>query len=85
MDRKQKVKELIESYLVILYGVKKLYKKHEIEKSKQCILKLVEQVKKSCAYYDYNIKEEYLETSVFSNEFSVTYWEELKQEIENYE
>ena len=82
MDKKQKAKELIESYLFLIYGAKKSYKRLEFEIAKKCILKLCDESIKACAF-DRNISN--TSPEYFRDELFITYWEQLKQEIENYE
>lgn len=79
MEPKEKARELVERFEKIIISANA---DNWTNESKQCALIAVEEILKSCAYFDYKIKERFEDTAGIDDRCFSTYWQEVKSEIE---
>ena len=89
MTPKEKAKELVEKMMLYSYDKieNEIYPKYIVdnkikkELAKQCALIAVNEIINVCPYIDLKIRETEDQLSAFDFQF-VSYWQEVKQEIE---
>lgn len=82
MTPKEKAKELVNKFLkhnTVWIDDENYY--YSEKKSKQCALIAVDDIIRVCPYFDSKIRETDDQLSAFDFQF-VSYWQEVKQEIE---
>lgn len=75
MKPKLKANELFEKYYQI-------GKNHDFDYAKECVLLAVDEIILTCAFNDYKTKKYFEHCSDYNDTYFVTYWQEVRREIE---
>jgi hypothetical protein len=82
MTPKEKAKELVDNFIDKMFYLRDGYNAMEVfATAKQCALIAVDEIIKVCPYIDLKVRETEDQLSAFDFQF-VSYWKEVKQEIE---
>ncbi len=90
MTPKEKATELVQKFILYAYPFSagsgyltgELDAESQLKQAKEMSLITAHECLGACAFNDYKIKKEYIETTDADDCNFITYWDEVKQEIE---